>query len=64
VKIRVAETIDRSRENPRHRGVIKLHGQENLYCIKVSSYRVVYEVDDQKRLVLVARIRLRREVYR
>ena len=64
MKLRVAEAIDKLRENPRPRGVIKLHGQENLYRIKVSSYRVVYEIDDQKSLVLVTRIRLRREVYR
>ena len=33
------------------------------YRIRIGDYRVVYAVDDTKRLVIVARIAHRREVY-
>jgi mRNA interferase RelE/StbE len=64
IKRRVAVAIDALRENPRPRGVRKLRGHERLYRIRVGSYRVVYEIDDQARLIRVTRIRHRREVYR
>jgi len=64
IKQRIALEIDRLRENPRPRGARKLKGHERLYRIRVGSYRVVYEVDDRARVVLVTRIRHRREVYR
>jgi len=64
IKRRVAVAIDMLRENPRPEGVRKLWGHERLYRIRVGSYRVVYEIDDQASLVRVTRIRHRREVYR
>ena len=63
-KHRIAVAIDRVRENPRPRGIRKLQGHERLYRIRVGSYRVVYEIDDQARLIRVTRIRHRREVYK
>ena len=64
IKRRVAVAIDALRQNPRPRGARKLRGHGRLYRIRVGSYRVVYEIDDQARLVRVTRIRHRREVYR
>lgn len=63
-KRRIAVAIDALRENPRPRGVRKLRGHERLYRIRVGSYRVVYEIDDQAGLIQVTRIRHRREAYR
>ena len=64
IKRRVAVAIEALRKNPRPRGVRKLRGHERLYRMRVGSYRVVYEIDDQARLIRVTRIRHRREVYR
>ena len=64
IKHRIAAAIDALRENPRPRGVRKLRGHERLYRIRVDSYRVVYEIDEQARLIRVTRIRHRREVYK
>jgi mRNA interferase RelE/StbE len=44
-------------------GVVKLAGRDD-YRIRVGDYRIVYAVDDEARLVLIARIAHRREVYR
>ncbi|MCK6627257.1 MAG: type II toxin-antitoxin system RelE/ParE family toxin [Anaerolineae bacterium] len=50
--------------DPRPSGVTKLRGVENEWRIRVGDYRVIYEIDDEKRMVTVLRIRHRREVYR
>ena len=50
--------------NPRPPGVIKLRGAENEWRIRVGDYRIIYEIDDDKRLIAILRIRHRREVYR
>jgi mRNA interferase RelE/StbE len=44
-------------------GVARLAGRDD-YRIRVGDYRVVYAVEDAERLVIVARIAHRREVYR
>lgn len=61
---RVARRIDVLAGNPRPRGCTKLAGDSNAYRIRVGSHRVLYEVDDDKVLVLVVRVGHRREVYR
>jgi len=50
-------------EEPRPPGAEKLAGLE-AFRLRVGDYRVVYEVDDSVRLVIVTRVRHRREVYR
>ena len=60
-RIRVA--IDALAVDPRPAGVVKLAGRDD-YRVRVGDYRIVYAVDDTERLVLVARIAHRREVYR
>jgi mRNA interferase RelE/StbE len=45
------------------RGVLKLAGRDD-YRVRVGEYRIVYGIDDAERLVIVARIAHRREVYR
>ncbi|MGH3065388.1 MAG: type II toxin-antitoxin system RelE family toxin, partial [Gaiellaceae bacterium] len=60
---RVRLAIDGLAGNPRPVGCSKLAGRDD-YRIRVGNYRVVYAVDDAERLVIVARIDHRREVYR
>ena len=64
IKRRVAAAIDALGQEPRPVGSRKLRGHQHLYRIRVSAYRVVYEIDDQARLIRVTRIRHRRDVYR
>ena len=64
IKRRVAKAIDNLEVNPRPRGVRKLKGHKHYYRIRVGNYRIVYEIDDETRVVTVTRIRHRREVYR
>lgn len=61
---RIGAAIDNLTQDPRPTGTRKLAGHERLYRIRVGSYRIIYEIDDQERLICITRIRHRREVYR
>ncbi len=63
-QLRIATRIDTLAVNPKPDGVTKLAGAENLYRIRSGDYRVIYEVQDNRVLVLVLRIGHRREIYR
>lgn len=60
---RVKAAIDTLAENPRPSGAVKLAGRDD-YRVRVGDNRIVYAVDDAERLVIVARIAHRRNVYR
>jgi mRNA interferase RelE/StbE len=60
---RVAAAIDGLEQNPRPRGATKLVGSVSTYRIRVGEYRVIYEVDDESRSVLVTRVRHRKDAY-
>ena len=64
VQRRVRLRIDGLPADPRPTGVKKLAGDPNLWRIRVGNYRLVYEIHDRRRLVVVLRIAHRREVYR
>ena len=59
---RIAGAIDALIDNPRPPGCKKLVG---LYAwrIRIGDYRVLYQIRDERLLVLVVRIGHRREVY-
>jgi len=64
MKRRVGRAIDRLSFDPRPSGVRKLVGHQSLYRIRVGSYRLVFDIDDQARSIRITRVRHRREVYR
>lgn len=60
---RIIDAIDQLATNPVAGGALK--GEyAGLRRIRIGNYRVVYEVQDQRLVVLVIRIGHRREVYR
>ena len=60
---RISAAIDALASDPRPAGAEKLVGRGD-YRIRVGEYRVVYAIDDAARVVTIARIAHRREVYR
>jgi mRNA interferase RelE/StbE len=48
-------------EKPRPHGVRKIKGEDKAYRIRVGNYRVVYEVYDNDKLVLILQIVRRSE---
>jgi len=60
---RIADRVRELTQNPRPAGNEKLSGQDR-YRIRQGDYRIVYAVDDERRVVEVIKIGHRREVYR
>jgi len=60
---RILERMEALRDEPRPANGVKLSGQE-AYRIRQGNYRIIYELDDTKRIVTIAKIGHRREVYR
>jgi len=61
---RLIERINSLASLPRPSGSEKLAGRRNLYRIRQGSYRVIYSVDDQLRVVDILKVGHRRDVYR
>ena len=56
----VARAISALEEEPRLRGVKKL-SESGLWRVRVGRYRVVYSINDEKRLVVLVRVAWRAE---
>ena len=64
---KVIADIEKLAENPRPHGVEKLEAKERLYRIRVGpgkNYRAVYQIQDDKLVVLVVKVGDRKDVYR
>ncbi len=65
VRNRVVQAIRELAEDPRRRGARKMVGEmRGAWRIRVGDYRVIYDVDDAQRLVIVLAVLPRREAYR
>jgi mRNA interferase RelE/StbE len=61
---RLRDTIDALALQPRPHGCTKLSGAKDIYRMRVGDHRIVYQVIDDRLLVLVVDIGHRREIYR
>ena len=59
----LAEHIQALADNPRPLGCKKLTGGDQ-YRIRRGAYRVVYSIEDERRIVLVVKIGHRKDIYR
>ena len=64
IQDRVYEKISQLAEEPRPDGVAKLKGYDNEYRIRIGDYRLVYEIQDEKLIVLILQCKHRRDVYK
>ena len=60
---RLAPKISCLAADPRPSGCRKLRGYKDLWRIHVGDYRVVYIIDDDRKMVSVTRVAHRRDVY-
>jgi len=60
---RVNRAIARLAENPRPSGAKKLTARDG-YRVRVGDYRILYQVDDGVKVVIVYRVMSRGDVYR
>ncbi len=61
---RIQPRIEALARNPRPAGCSRVHGEPGLWRIRIGDWRVVYRVNDERRLVDVVVVRHRREAYR
>ncbi|MDQ3020150.1 MAG: type II toxin-antitoxin system RelE/ParE family toxin [Bacteroidota bacterium] len=60
---RIFNKIESLGIEPRPFGSIKLKG-ENAYRIRLGNYRILYEIEDKKKEIIVYHIAHRKDVYR
>lgn len=61
---RVMAVIDRLMDEPRPPQSVKLSGRDDEWRVRAGDYRVVYEVQDDRLLVLVIELGHRSAIYR
>ena len=59
---RLVEAIRGLADRPRPHGARKLQGYDDVYRVRVRQYRVVYEVIDDRGLVIVLKVGHRKEL--
>ena len=60
---RVRDAIRELAQNPRPTGYIKLEARAG-FRLRIGDYRVIYEIEDEQRIVTILHIGHRRDVYR
>lgn len=61
---RIVAEVETLSNEPLPSGAQKLTGSERTYRIRVGDYRILYEVSSAEQLVVIERIRHRKDVYR
>ena len=60
---KVAHAIDNLKSNPWPDGAKKLVAGDNLYRVRVGDYRIVYQIRNKELIILIVRVRHRKDVY-
>jgi mRNA interferase RelE/StbE len=60
----IVRVLRKLEKEPRPRGCKKLAGATALYRVRVGVYRIIYEVSDRIKLIVVERIADRKEAYK
>ena len=63
-KRRIQAAIELLAEHPRPSGAKKLVGGDGEWRVRTGDYRIVYEIHDERLLVMVIKLGHRREIYR
>jgi mRNA interferase RelE/StbE len=61
---RLLKEIEQLQGNPFPPGREKVRGRKNEWRLRVGDYRIIYRVDERRRLIEVSEVGHRREVYR
>ena len=59
---RIKKTIFALANNPRPPGCKKLTARDG-WRIRVGKYRIIYEIDDKEKIIIILHIGLRRDIY-
>lgn len=64
VQRHLGDDIEALSVDPRPAGVVKLSGEDRLYRVRSGDYRAIYQIQDQRLLILVVKVGHRSKVYR
>ena len=64
IKSRAIAKIRAIAEVPRPDGVKKLKGYSSQYRVRVGSYRIRYDVDDEQKIIKILQCKHRQDVYK
>ena len=65
VQDRIDAVLDGLEQNPWPKGHKKLKGaQKDIFRVRVGDYRIVYQVEEERLVVVLVRIGHRKEIYR
>ena len=64
IRQKIGPVLEHLRESPRPAGAEKLSGHERRWRVRVGDYRVVYEIYDEKKQVVVVAAGHRGSIYR
>lgn len=60
---KILRKMESLRNDPHPPGSVKLSGQE-YYRVRQGDYRIIYQIEDERLIVIVVKVRHRRDVYR
>ena len=61
---RVISAVDSLSANPFPSGVRKLQGADKTYRVRAGEYRIIYEVIHERIVIVIVRVRHRKDVYK
>jgi len=61
---RIFPKIERLSSNPRPHNCVRLKGGRNLWRIRIGVYRIIYTINDDRKLVDIIAVRHRKDAYR
>lgn len=64
IRRRIQAAIDRLADDPRPAGVVAVKSMSGHLRMRVGDYRVIYEVQDHRLVILIVECGHRREIYR
>ena len=62
--VKVIEKIQSLSTDPYPEGCRKLSGEENTYRVRQGTYRIIYEIENKKLIILVLKVGHRKDIYR
>ncbi len=63
IRLRIDQKINYLRETPRGHDTKKLAGHDNAYRTKVGTYRIVFEIEDDKLVIWILDVGHRKNIY-
>ena len=61
---RIILSIRKLAIDPRPRGSRRLRGYENVYRIRVKTYRIIYSIEQKRVLIIILKVGHRKDAYR